>query len=112
MEVPFDIEHPLAKDLMTPGVHMLDSNAMLIEALSIMYSRKIKGFLSTTRRRSSISALINDLVSFLYHKRDFQIELKDYKVHMLMDGIQFIDPNFVDLLSVFYLPITIQAWTG
>ena len=96
----------LRKDLMTPGVHMLDSNAMLIEALSIMYSRKIKGLLIYDKEKEQYFQLcVNDLVSFLYHKRDFQIELKDYKVHMLMDGpIQFIDPELpVDLLIRFLL---------
>jgi CBS domain-containing protein len=106
MEMPYDIEHPLAKDIMTPGVYQINADASLVDALTMMYERRISGLLVFEKQKNQYFVITHkDIVTFLYHNTDHPIRLKDYKVNMLMEGpVEFIDPELpLDLLIRYLL---------
>ena len=104
--MPYDVEQPLAKDIMTPGVYQINSEASLIDALTMIYERTISGLLVSDRNKNQFFIITHkDIIAFLYHKREQPINLKEYKVNMLMEGpVEFIDPELpLDLLIRYIL---------
>jgi CBS domain-containing protein len=81
-------EHPIAKEIMTKQLYVLEGTATLQEAIQMMFEKRISSVI--IKRADSNEYFIishNDIVSYLYHlPKDRQITLAEDKISEIMQG--------------------------
>jgi CBS domain-containing protein len=85
MENRFDVNHPLARDIMSDGVYRIDANLSINDAIKIMFEKRISAVL-TSQGDENFIITNKDLIDFLYHNNQGTIDLDKIPCSQIMSG--------------------------